>query len=391
MEFDGIDLEKLENSDGPVLNSDGTDDDNLNTQKKDTDAEVKDGDKPPVDDPDAIDLDLVANTVAGDNQDTPGGEDITKKGNKDKGTVPADNNTVAISSSQNTFTSLASALVEAGTISDLSDEDLAGITDATTLLGALDKQVKNNEFSGLNDTQKQYLDALATGVPHDTFVHVKANADQYAQITDEALEARPDLQKELIKRSFLIKGLKEDKALKYAELAMKGDDAFVDAIDSKNALVAFENSKLQDSIDAGKQEQIDNVAQAEKDLADLKSKITDTSEVIPGIKVNSNTRDKIFKSMTTPTKVKDEEPLNDVMDQYSNDPEYKMKLHALHVITKGFTDFSKFSKTFKTSAARNLEETVSKQGTLKVGTSMSTGVVSTSQLEIKDALDNLEL
>ena len=389
MEFDGIDLEKLENSDGPVLNSDGTDESNTNTQEKDKDATGDDGVIPPVEDPNAIDLDLVANTIA--SEDTPGGEVNTENGKKDKDTVPADNNTAAISSSQNTFTSLASALVEAGTISELTDEDLAGITDASSLLGALDKQVKNNEFSGLNDTQKQYLEALATGVPHDTFVHVKANADQYEQITDEALTSRPDLQKELIKRSFLIKGLNEDKASKYAELAMKGDDALNDAIDSKTALVAFENGKLQDSINARKQEQADNITKADKDLADLKSKITDTSEVIPGIKVNSNTRDKIFKSMTTPIKVKDENPLNDVMDQYSNDPEYKMKLHALHVITKGFTDFSKFNKTFKSSAAKNLEETVSKQGGLITGGSMSTGVVSTSQLEIKNALDNLEL
>jgi len=95
--------------------------------------------------------------------------------------------------------------------------------------------------------------------------------------------------------------------------------------------------------------------------------------------------------MTTPTKVTDETPLNEVMDKYQSDQEYKMRLHALDVITKGFTDFSKFTKKAKSNAAQKLEKQIAQGGT-GIGTSMNAnGVVSASQTEIKNALDFLKL
>jgi uncharacterized membrane-anchored protein YjiN (DUF445 family) len=206
------------------------------------------------------------------------------------------------------------------------------------------------------------------------------------------MQARPELQAEIIRRGFLIKGFEADKANRYTQLAMKGDNPLDDAMDSKHALVAFENSKIQEIIDAGNRTRKDKEADTQQKLADLKTKVTETSEVIPGIKVNSTTKDKIFESMTTPIKSDSKEPVNELMDKYANDQEYKMKLHALHVLTKGLTDFSKFTNSMKSSAIKELENSVNQEGnSVKSGRSMSSGVVSTSQKAMKDALNELEL
>ena len=389
MEFEGIELEELENSESAVIEAKET------PQVPTTSTKNEDGDEPTSTtqtetpgDLDAIDEEEIAN--AGE-EDITGEEDSNEEGdNKTK--VPADDDSVATSSSQNTFTSLASALKEAGTLNDLSDEELAEIKDASSLLEALDGQVKSNELSKLNDHQREYLEALEAGVPHDTFVHTKASADQYEKITEDQLAQRPELQAEIIRRGFLIKGFDADKANRYTQLAMKGDNPLEDAVDSKNALVAFENSKIKEVIDAGKRTKEEQEATAQKALADLKTKVTETSEVIPGIKINSVTRDKIFESMTTPIKSDENGPINELMEKYSSDPEYKMKLHALDVITKGLTDFSKFKNSMKSSAIKELENAVNQsKSSTKTGRSMSSGVVSTSQNDIRQALDDLEL
>lgn len=390
-EFDGIDLENLANSESSIVETGSISDPNTgktvnkNTSQASEENDLQDNDE-------GIDINILAGdgdegTEGNDDEDNDG--DSSEKKNKEI-KVPADD--AATSSSQNTFTSLASALAEAGTLTTLTDEELAGITDAGSLLEALDKQVKDNEFAKLNDLQKQYMEALEAGVPHDTFVHTMASADAYAKISDEVIEGRADIQAELIRRSFLVKGFSAEKANSYAALAMKGDDPVKEAIESRNALVAFEKGRIDQEINAGKQSQEDQIKEAEKALANLKTKVTETSEVIPGIKVNSPTREKIFKSMTTPIKVKDEMPLNEVMDKYESDAEYKMRLHALHVLTNGFTDFSKFTKTIKSTAIKDLEDKVNSGGFPISGKPASKGVVaSASQTDMAEALKHLKL
>ena len=387
MEFDGIDLEDLANSESAIIEGvAGEIDETAGTNEKEETPDSKEENVPNAD-ADGIDLDLLAEAGAIDNTpesttEEEGTENISKKDSADK--------TVATSSSQNTFTSLASALKEAGSFIDITDEDLESITDADSLLVMFEKQLKANEFSSLSETQKEYLEALELGVPHETYATTKSNADQYEKITDEHIISRPELGKELIKRSFLIKGFDAAKADKYASLATKGDSFQEDAVDARNALVAYENSKIEKEITTRKQAIIDNEKAAQEALANLKSTVLETSEVIPGLKVNSKQREKIFASMTTPTKVTEDSALNSVMEKYSNDLEYKMRLHALDVVTKGFTDFSKFTKTAKTSAAKKLEKQLAQQGII-TGSMKDGGVVSTSQLDMKNALDNLKL
>jgi len=376
MDFDGIDLESLANSETPTFKSDVV---------KAAESDEDNSDETLIINEEGIDLDFLSGL---------GGEDTLQEDKPEvvKNIKVSPDKTAATSSSQ-TFTSLATALKEGGTFNSLSDEEVTNITDVASLLEAFDKQVKNNEFANLNAIQKEYLEALAAGTPQEAFAQSKANADQYSTISDEVLESRPALQEELIKRSFLAKGFDLEKASKYATMAMKGDDPIEESKEARNSLVAYEEEKLQEDIRTRKQKQLDAQAKADKDLADLKSKITDATEVIPGIKVNSTTRDKIFQSMITPTKINDGTPLNEVMEKYASDPEYKMKLHALDVITKGFKDFSSFTKASKTTAVKALEDTLNNSaGNIINGSNMRSGTVtSTSQSEMARNLANLKL
>lgn len=293
-------------------------------------------------------------------------------------------------SSQNSMLiPLTSALVESGVLSSLEEDDIKGIVDTDTLMAAVAKQIKTNELKDLNEEQKIYLEALRNGVPTEEYATQKSNAEQYKKLTDDVISKNEKLQHELIRRDFLLKGFDEQKATKFANLAMEDENAYEEALLAKNSLVAHEegilNTQISEAV-AKKQALIDKEV---KDIEDLKSKITETSDLIPGIKFNSSFKDKTFASMTTPVKVDDKSgPLNEVMLSYKNDPEYKLKLHALHVATKGFTDFSKFASTTKSKAVQELKDKLESNSTAGLPLHVTT---SSTQKGLSKALADLNL
>lgn len=283
------------------------------------------------------------------------------------------------SPSNNTLTSLASALVEAGVFSSLEEDDIKEIESVDALIKAVEKQIKVNEYSALNEDQKEYLRALEAGVPLEAYSAHKANAAQYENLSDELIKENANVGYELIRRKFIIDGMDSEKAKRYAQLAMKEDNAVEEALSAKQALIQYEKDIVANEIKAKEDAKEAEKLKAQEELSSLKSKILETSEILPGIKINSITKEKVFDSITKPSKLeKDGTPLNEVMASYS-DPEYKARLHAMHVITKGFTDFSKLERTSKSKAVRDLEEKLNTGNSIgKTGSPVVKGSTSSS-------------
>jgi len=352
--FDSIDLADLEGNEDSIIESGS-----LSTppvvEKPAENKQEKDGDIEP--DTSGVDIDALSeleeiSRVSDENVEDE--ESKANKGNK----APAEKR-VPSPTSQDTFTSLASALKEAGAFSFLEEEELEEVKDTASLLEAITKQAKKAELAELNEDQKEYLEALKAGVPTEVYSQRKALAEQYKGISEDSLTKSPNIQKELIKRSFLIKGFDIDKAEKWSEKAMLSDTALEDALEAKEALVAYEEGKLAKEIEDNKAKAVKLEEDNANKLAELKSKINQTSEIIPGFSITTTVKDKIFNSMTTPVNSKSKDPQNEVMQKYATDMEYKLKVHAFHTLTKGFTDFSKVVKTAKSKAVEELEEKLS--------------------------------
>jgi hypothetical protein len=383
MEF-GIDINELENSEEAIF------DDKTPVQKT-----VKPDQKTTVEDTDieedenAILLEDIAELGSDDNLEDDDLEDETKKTNNKKTPVGSGEQN---SSSQGNITFLASALAESGVFSSLGEDELKEIDNADKLLDAIAKQIKANELSDLTEDQKQYVEALRTGVPNDEYTESKTLIQQYKSIDNKKIEDNVNIQFELIRRSLIAEGISEERAKKLATVAAQSEEGYEEALQAKQALIANEESKLTSKIEAAKKANEDKLAKDQEELSSLKSKINEASELIPGIKVNSQTKEKIFESLTSPVKVEGSKMLNEVMESYKN-PEYKMKLHALHVITNGFKDFSKFTQTTKSKVAKDLEEKLNNQGTQVRGSGsiQSTQFGGKTASDISKALDNLKL
>jgi hypothetical protein len=358
--FEGVDLEELANSETPIVDSGETSENTTGTETETNDGTVpeittdtKGGDE-------GIDLDALANAetildTTSTEEDSEG-----KDGSETTSQTPATKPDRSSPSSQDEiFTSFASALTEAGVFSSLDEEELNGIKTTEDLMSAIAKQIKTNEYATLNENQKEYLEALKAGIPQPEFAERKHNADLYKNLNEEEIKVNQNLQYELMKRSFIAQGFDAGKAEKYAVLSVKSDTGVEDALQAREDLVAHEEKQIQAKIAADKEAATQRQESSQKAIAALKSKLEETSEILPGIKITTPTKDKIFSSMTTPVKMKEDSPLNEVMDKYENDEDYKFKLHALHVLTKGFTNFDKLIKVGTTKATQSFTDALS--------------------------------
>lgn len=390
--FDGIDLDELAGlEDGNELNikntdfindfSDNDDDIDNKTKKEEDKNEII------LDESNSLALDELIGSEEGEDSE----EDETKNKVDKKDTKTPGKDSEQNSSSQETFTFLASALVESGVFSSLEEDEVKEIKDTESLLEAISKQIKTNELKDLSEDQKNYLEAIRTGVNLQNYQTSYSNLEQYKRIDDEKIKSEPRLQFELIRRSLIVDGASEEKARKYANNIVNSDEAEEEALQAKLALIKFEEDQLNESLEKAKLDKQKEKEKADNELAELKSKINSASEIIPGVKINSQTKEKIYTSLTTPVKVNDDKILNEVMEAYQNS-DYKMRLHAMHIITNGFKDFSKFNATIKTSAVKQLDE---KLKTSSVGDIFSGGGINNptkgkTSKEMNEALQKIK-
>lgn len=308
---------------------------------------------------------------------------------KDKAKTPVVDNDSTSSSDNNQLSSLAQGLIEAGVFSSLTEEEVSEIKDENSFVKALEAQIKKNELADLNEDQRSYLEALRNGVPHETYTQRTSNAAIYEKITDEQIEESQPLQVELLKRNFLAKGFSDSDASKYANMALRTEEGIEDAKKAKVELANLEKKELQKEVDKAKQNRAEKERSELEKISALKSKVNEKSSIIEGVTFNAQTKDNIFKSITSPVKMKDETPLNEVLAAYEEDMDYKIRLHYMHTITKGFTDFSKLNKESKTKATKGLSDLINKNTMTSnsgVSAQNNRGATSNNLLEALDSI-----
>lgn len=275
----------------------------------------------------------------------------------DKKPDPNDKDVVS-SSQSDVFTSLAADLSKAGILAFDDETSSADITDQDKLQAAIAKHIKDSRYADLNEDQRAYLESVENGVPTTEYQEQASVISQYKGLTDETIRGSEQAQLILQQNMFISKGFTAEKALSLAQGLVASPTSAEDSIAARDALVAHHEGILNGKVEAAKQEKLKSTQDAEKLIAELKSKVDTSSDLIPGVKVNSRTKTKINDSMLNIKSMNGGLPLNEVMEKYSTDNDYKIKIHALHVLTKGFTDFSKLSSVKKNESARSLTEVI---------------------------------
>jgi hypothetical protein len=264
----------------------------------------------------------------------------------------------ASSSQSALYSSLAMALKEEGLFPSLeSEKDIKSVED---LIEAFQKEIKSNEFADLTETQKEYLQAVRAGVPHEEIKQHLTTSNQLSSITEEELAENEDLRKQLILQDFLIKGYSQEKANKLTQRSL---DLGEDVSDAKEALDSIkEYDKVEFQKQVVEQQKIVETRrlQEEAQLQEFKKSVLETKEIIPGVSISPAMAQKVYEQATKIVDKTDSgAPVNALMKARITDPiGFETKLNYLFYLTKGFSDFSKIERSQKRKAIEELDNVI---------------------------------
>lgn len=316
----------------------------VKTPKSDQiDDEDKDGDDKNDDDEDDDKLDVLLPS------------DKSNKSSKD-----TDSNSSTLS--PKFFSSLVQALKEGGILEDVKDEDIKSQED---FFSVIEESIKAREFADLDETQKEYLEALRVGIPHDEIVEYQRNIDSYNSITEDALTEESDdgsdLRRTIIMNNFISKGIAEAKAKKLTDKIFDSGEDLDEAKEALTELVTAEKKQFE-AVKQSRAQQKAAAAKAEKDAVDKLNKIVkETKELIPGLQIPQTLKNNIVKGLTQPVGyTEDNRPL-DIISKYLHDNpiEGRFKLAYLLSVTDGMKNMKVLeNKRAKSNAFKELEEAI---------------------------------
>jgi len=263
------------------------------------------------------------------------------------------------STQPNAYSSFAKYLAEEGVLASF-DLEKDKIENAEDLKKFISEQIKQSEYADLTEEQKQYLNAVRSGVNAQEFAQKQSVIQQLKSVTPELLEENQELRKNLIAADFEGKGLTREKALKLAQRSIDIGEDIEDAKEALQGLTLAEEAKMQQEIERKQIEAQENLKKQNEDLEKFKKFVYDSKEIIPGVKINSKIAEAVIKQALEPVhKLPNGAQVNAVYKARNEDPiGFEAKLNYLFYVTKGFSDFSKIATSQKSKATKELDDFV---------------------------------
>jgi len=320
----------------------------------------------------------VEDTEAGDN---------TEEQEEDNGEKPSSQET----KDSSPFTPFAKLLVEEGATPNLNLEEFDGTPQG--LIKAIQQEIEYNTNmykESLDPRVKWLQDNIDEGVAFEDLLAIDKQRMSLNFITEDTLSTDENVQKQIVKEY-----LKEttkfsdsliDKQIERLEITGElADEAkgYFEELKQINA------AKEQQAVEQAKVRQQEFRQQQEKILNDFKETLEKTEEIIPGIKLNRNIKDQIFKTLTTPVTQDPNTgaPLNAIAKARLEDPiNFEKNLAYVWLATKGFKDFSTLNSAGKKTAMKEFESALNK-GDNKFSTSKQNFSEPDSIKELKASME----
>jgi len=269
------------------------------------------------------------------------------------------------SSSSSPFKPFAKALSEEGFLPSFEDEEfdklveeLGGETEALMELSrrSINEDIETYKREADEDF-RNFLEARDAGLDLGQWADVYEAKKAYAGITEDKIDDDEALQKALITENLKYRGMADDEIADTIE-AYETTGKLADNAKKahKNLIKITDQQELKLKEDKVKQENATKLAR-EENLKSLRKEVDTITEIVPGIKINKQTKDKIFSSITTPVKTgTNGEPMNLAMVKRAENP-LKYAIIENYLIEMGVFDgnWDKISVRQKSKAVAELE------------------------------------
>lgn len=283
-------------------------------------------------------------------------EEIEEKEDTNKGKA------TDTSPEQHFYSSITEALAEEGIFPDLDEESIANIKTAEDFRDLIEQQIK----AGIDEKQRRIDEALSAGI-EPTEVQKYENTISYLNsITDEDINDESEkgeiLRKQLIYRDFINRGYTKERAQREVNKSFSAGSDIEDAKEALESNKEYFNNAYDNLISEAKEEE----KKAEKDRKEraeqLKKTIFEDKEIFGELKLDKNTRQKVYDNISKPV-YKDPETgeLLTVIQKYEreNSVDFLKNVSIFYTLTDGFKNIDKLIKgkvkTEVKKGLRNLE------------------------------------
>lgn len=254
----------------------------------------------------------------------------------------------------------AKLLVEEGVFQSSDIKDWDGTTEGFVKLEMKKlEEWKEDYKSSLHPRLKWLQENLDEGVSLKQLLEADEQNVALTSITPERLEEDGDLQKNIARLYYKkTTSFSDEKIEKLVTKSEESDELREESKEFFEELKKIDEKERAKILDDAKKAKEDAIKEQQKVLNTFKSTLDKTEEVVPGLKINSIMRDKIYKTMTTVVEVDKDSgtPLNKISKARMADPiNFEIKLAYIFELTNGFTDWSAFSTSGKKKAYSEFE------------------------------------
>lgn len=284
----------------------------------------------------------------------------------------------------NTIKALAEALLENKVLS-ATKEELDEVTDYAGLEKLIKNSVKSSEYSDLNDTQKEYLEALRTGVPSEVIQKHQNIMSQLDSLGDADVSGDADLAVSLYSTLLRNKNFSPEKIKRYVQTAIDNNTITQEGKESLEELRAIQTANFTAEVTKASNSQKEAQDKFNEEQTNIKNFLTSgKNEVIPGTKIDTKTGESIYKQMTTAVGTHNERPIN-ALQKYAIEKPVEYKAILNYLFHQGFftneVKANTIAKAAKNETIRKFESLLSKDTALSGGTSAEVNDI--------DSLDSL--
>jgi len=253
------------------------------------------------------------------------------------------------------------------------------------LLEAMGKEMDlriESWVNSLDPKTKRVVEFALKGVDVEEAIKVNKDIEKYSDIDPNKLGRDEELMRKVLLEYKMEMGLSEEEALDEIESMA---DLEKPAKNALARLTKLQEGKLANKVKVIENEKLERQKQYQDSVNKLKTYTETLNEIIPGSKLNSTVRTKVFEQMTTPIKTKDGQLVSKVQLVREEDPlKFDVTLNYLVHLTDGFKDMKKLVTLAKSSAINDLtkaieidEEKGREKGRTDIGNKVSANTIKT--------------
>jgi hypothetical protein len=274
---------------------------------------------------------------------------------------------------------LARYQLEQGVLSSLDEEELNRVLEEEGEAAAFKYLIQNEVelntkavTEQLTEYSKEYSELRRAGFsPEEAGNHV-LTVEALDSITDEDIqdEDKEDLRRTILKENY--KATTNFSEAKIDRLVKRAFDINADVEDAQEALESLREAKKQElaGIKAAQKRQQEEAQEAyNKQLQAINSHVESLSEIVPGKKINKQTKSKIVDLITKPVKQnEDGYALNAIWNKRSEDPvTFDTIMGYLYLSGVFDGNWDQITKTVNTNLTKKLEKKLSERSSSLLG------------------------